>query len=151
MSDELRESIQAAAVLFVNPRGEVLMQLRDDIPTIRFPNHWGFIGGEIEEGETVEEGLRREALEEIDEVLGEVAFWGVYKSIASAPLPPVDLHVYVAALDKPAESLPLTEGQRVAFFLPDDALKLDLVPSLRAMLPPFLESDLYRSFLTVDA
>jgi len=147
MTTNFEDRIDAAAVLFVNPRGELLLHLRDDIPTIRFPNHWGFIGGQVDPGETIDEALRRESVEEIGEVLGDVTFWGTYESIAGGPGPLVDLYVFVAALDKPAESLPLTEGQRVAYFLPADALKLTLIPSLRAMLPPFSESDLYRSFI----
>lgn len=139
-----RPVYDASGVVFVNPKGEVLLQLRDDIPTIRFPNHWGIIGGGVEEGESIEQALRREAMEEINEELGEVYYWGVYKSIPMRPLADLNLHIYVAALDKPAESLALTEGQCVRWHRPEDALELDLIPSVRTMLTEFVGSELHR-------
>lgn len=41
------------------------MQLRDNIPGIVYPGHWGFFGGHLEPEETPEVGLLRELHEEI--------------------------------------------------------------------------------------
>ena len=41
------------------------MQLRDDKPSIVFPDHWGLFGGTIESGESVCEAASRELEEEI--------------------------------------------------------------------------------------
>ncbi len=43
-----------------------LLQLRDNIPTIAYPNHWGLFGGHLELDETPEQALKRELLEEIN-------------------------------------------------------------------------------------
>jgi len=51
-------------VILLNDAGQVLMQLRDDIPTIADPGCWVIPGGEIDPGEAPEEGARRELLEE---------------------------------------------------------------------------------------
>lgn len=55
--------IVAVALLHQNDR--YLMQLRDNIPTIIYPDHWAFFGGHIEPGETPEIGVFRELAEEI--------------------------------------------------------------------------------------
>lgn len=51
-----------AAILFED---RLLTTLRDDLPTIPFPNHWDFVGGGREPGETPEGTLIREGREEI--------------------------------------------------------------------------------------
>ncbi len=46
-------------------KGRVLLQLRDNISTINYPNHWTFAGGGyLDEGEEPIEAAKRELLEE---------------------------------------------------------------------------------------
>ena len=45
----------SAGVILLDGHGRVLMQLRDDDPTIMFPGHWGITGGAGHPGETPEE------------------------------------------------------------------------------------------------
>ena len=45
------EKDQGCTMLFLNPRGEVLMLLRDDKPGILYPNMWDLPGGHLEKGE----------------------------------------------------------------------------------------------------
>jgi 8-oxo-dGTP diphosphatase len=134
----------AAGVLLLNSRGEVLLQLRDDIPNIRYPNVWGLVGGHVEPGETVEQALVRETEEEVGETISEWAYFDTVESAYDGVI--LDVHVFVAPLDKPAETLVITEGQRVEFFSPDAAVQLKLVPWLERMLSVFFASDVYAAF-----
>lgn len=63
MVDDLSKVEVAIAIL--HQGDQFLLQLRDDIPTIRYPGHWGFFGGHIEPGENADIAMRRELIEEI--------------------------------------------------------------------------------------
>ncbi|NMM46283.1 NUDIX domain-containing protein [Rhodospirillaceae bacterium KN72] len=56
----------ATAVIIWTPDGRYLMQVRDDIPGIFYPGHYGLFGGAREDGETFEECAIREVREELD-------------------------------------------------------------------------------------
>lgn len=56
----------AVAALICLDDGRYVMQLRDDIPHIWYPNHWGCFGGAINPGEKPEDALRRELREELE-------------------------------------------------------------------------------------
>lgn len=51
--------------VIVDPAGRYLMQLRDNIPSIPFPDHWCLFGGAVDPGEAEESGMRRELREEL--------------------------------------------------------------------------------------
>lgn len=86
------------------------MQLRDDIPGIAYPGHWGFFGGHLDPGETPEAGLRRELIEEIDYQAAELKLFKVY------PDPGVIRHVFYGSLTVSLTDLVLKEGWDLGFF-----------------------------------
>jgi 8-oxo-dGTP pyrophosphatase MutT (NUDIX family) len=55
----------AAAAILMLEDGHYLLQLRDDIPGIWYPGHWGLFGGGVEADEDEITALRREMREEI--------------------------------------------------------------------------------------
>ena len=61
----LRGEDAVAAIIAVED-GRYLMQLRDDIPRIFYPGHWGCFGGAVGPGEDGPTALRRELAEELE-------------------------------------------------------------------------------------
>jgi 8-oxo-dGTP pyrophosphatase MutT (NUDIX family) len=55
---------RAAMLLIVTDDGGLLMHHRDDKPEIPNPDCWAGFGGAVEDGETVEDAVRREVREE---------------------------------------------------------------------------------------
>jgi 8-oxo-dGTP pyrophosphatase MutT (NUDIX family) len=55
---------RAAMLLIVTEDGSLLLHHRDDKPEIPNPDCWAGFGGAVEDGETVEEAVRREMREE---------------------------------------------------------------------------------------
>lgn len=58
-----RPQIQGANILLTHG-DTLLLQLRDDIPTISYPNHWALPGGKREGQETAQANATRELSEE---------------------------------------------------------------------------------------
>ncbi|MFT2753030.1 NUDIX hydrolase [Clavibacter sp. Sh2088] len=113
---------EGCQVVLVDAAGRILLQLRDDIPTIPFPGMWAIPGGMLEPGETPLACIVREVEEEL-----------------GARIPPAEVahlmtrtrsygieHTFTARLDVPAEDIRLTEGQRVAWFALDEAVAMEL-------------------------
>lgn len=61
----LRPANAVAALLLLDD-GRYVMQLRDAVPHIFYPDHWGCFGGAVESGEAPLEALRRELEEELE-------------------------------------------------------------------------------------
>ena len=80
------------------------MQLRDDIPGIAFPGHWGFFGGHLDPGETPAKAVRRELLEEIGYAPPELHFFCRMETEQSIR------HVFYGPLTVAVDRLTLREG-----------------------------------------
>ena len=109
MSD--RQIHVAIAILYRD--GKFLMQLRDDVPGILYPGCWGLFGGHIETGETPEDALKRELLEEIS-YAPEASLFGYYSDDR------VCRHVYHAPLAVELNQLVLGEGWDMGLLTPQD-------------------------------
>ena len=125
MSDVIRR--QGVSAIPVNADGKILLQLRDDLPDLLYPNSWATFGGGVEEGETPDEALRRELLEEIElELL--MKLWKVEYI-------PIERHGqkfnyerfnYIGRIDRAVSEIRLNEGQALGYFGLGDLDKLQI-------------------------
>jgi 8-oxo-dGTP pyrophosphatase MutT (NUDIX family) len=96
------------ALALLHREGRWLMQLRDDLPGIVAPGCWGLFGGHLDAGETAEQALRRELLEEIGWRVGPLRHSGCHQNARRRA------HLFLAELTVPLEALQLLEGQEMA-------------------------------------
>jgi len=104
-----------ALVALLNPAGEILLLLRDDKPGINYPGHWSLIGGHRDGEETIDRTARREVQEEIGLDLADLRRVATHRDEGGTGSL---VAFFAGAIDQPAESLDLTEGQRVQFHPP---------------------------------
>lgn len=119
----------AACAIILLDDGRYLLQLRDDIPGIFFPGHWGLFGGALENDEDVEEGLRRELNEELGLVVTEPRFlMRIRIDPPGLGLPPFDRDVFLVKLPSAEQdNLVLREGAAMKAFSQDEVLALSPV------------------------
>ena len=70
---------KGVVIIIENEKGEILLQLRDDKPTIPYPNKWVLFGGRAEENESFEEAIKREMQEEIELDLKTFKLFRIYE------------------------------------------------------------------------
>ncbi len=109
---------QAASIIIKNNKGEILLQLRDNKPTIKYPNCWCNLGGKIEDKESPEEGIKREVKEEIGITLEEFKLFKKYE------LPDRTDWVFYTFLNLNPQEINLAEGQEIKYFSYDETKQL---------------------------
>jgi 8-oxo-dGTP diphosphatase len=118
------------ALAMLQRDGRWLMQLRDEIPTIVAPGCWGLFGGHLDPGETPEQALRRELLEEISwqpPALERVMVHHIHQRTA---------HVFRAELSVPLEQLQLLEGKDMALVSAEELMRGSIWSSQLATYRP---------------
>lgn len=101
----------AIAILYSS--GRFLMQLRDNIPGIIYPGHWGFFGGHIDPGETAQDAVQRELWEEICYTPPWISTFNCYSDSQ------VLRHVFHAPLTVELDQLVLQEGWDMGLLTPE--------------------------------
>ena len=105
-----RAEIRGVAAIIRAKDGRILLQRRDDIPTIPCPGMWTLFGGALEPGEPPEDGLKRELTEELEFAPKESRLWTV-KMIAGYLA-----YLFEVELDKDITHLRLHEGIEIGLF-----------------------------------
>ncbi len=89
-----------------------LLQLRDCVPTITYPDRWSFFGGEIEADESPWQALQRELEEELEWRPDRGRF--LYEWIN--PEHPCRIHFFAVPFSGDRSTLVLHEGQDLGWF-----------------------------------
>jgi len=134
-----------ASVGLVAPGGALLMQERDDDPILD-PGRWGLPGGHLDDGETFLEGAVRELAEETGVTLPPETL----TLVAEARVDHTDVYgshdrmrFFVAGTDLGDADVECREGRQMVFIEGDSVAELPLTRSAGAVVPGFLQSDLY--------
>lgn len=134
----------------VNSEGKILLQLRDNRPDLNYPNCWTTLGGGVEDGESFDEAIRRELLEEIEIDLP-VGLWKIqnYEAELMKGKYSVELHTYIGRIDLPLSEIKLNEGQRLGYFGLDDLSNLQIGFNFEPMFREFF-AELADGILTLE-
>jgi 8-oxo-dGTP diphosphatase len=112
------------------------MLLRDDNPSIPYPNMWDLPGGHLEKDEGPREGICREMQEELPGVE-----LGNFRRFQVVEFPERIDHLFWTRLDVPEEELNriLREGQRVAWMSLGAIREVMVAFGLKDILEVFLD------------
>jgi 8-oxo-dGTP diphosphatase len=101
-------------VVLLNKQGEALLQHRDEKPGLRASGQWVFPGGHIEPGESLEEGAKREFLEETGYVCSGLKWLLSIDDVFYPESPFYPLHVFQDDYDG-VQQVKCMEGQELRF------------------------------------
>jgi len=119
--------------IIINNQNQVLLSLRDDIPM------WNLIGGGVEEEETFEQGLKREAIEEICSEIEIVRQTGHYHNKDSKG-DDIEIKAYLCKIKKGKPKLG-NEGICLQYFNLDNLPK-NLVPKQKGRINDAMNSNI---------
>ena len=123
-----------AGIVLVDADGRILMQLRDDIPTIADPGCWVVPGGEIDPHETPEDGARREFLEETGYHIGPGDMRLALTRDLPRPQGTTERQYYFLGRYDGAQTITCYEGQELRFIDPDELAGLKTSPGLAEVI-----------------
>jgi 8-oxo-dGTP diphosphatase len=129
---------QAVAIILVNPRGEVLLQLRDNNPNISFANSWTLPGGVVEPHEAPEQAAQRELAEETG-IHSKLSYWKTYKRKHLKRKFTIEQHVYTSTTQQEASEMTLGEGQALKFFKLKELSTLSIAFDFDKLLDDFFK------------
>ena len=119
------ESNSVCAVALLNKQGEALLQHRDEKPGLRASGQWVFPGGHIEPGESLEEGAKREFLEETGYVCSGLKWLLSIDDVFYPEFPSYPLHIFQADYDG-VQQVKCMEGQELRFVGMPEASQLPM-------------------------
>jgi 8-oxo-dGTP diphosphatase len=122
---------KGSSIIFVNHKNEILLLLRDNIPTIPYPNMWDLPGGHVEADESPEECIVREMKEEMDLILDEFSLFSVdeFKDRIE--------YTFWKKVDFDVNQINLNEGQMIRWFTKPKAKNVKLAYGFNQIVDSF--------------
>ena len=124
---------KGTSIIFVNDQRKVLLLLRDDKPTIPYPNMWDVPGGHVDDGETAEQCIVREMKEEMDLTLEEFERLSVMEFTDRVE------YTFWKRANLDIEKIDLREGQRLRWFTELEARNSKLAYGFNEIIDDFFK------------
>lgn len=122
---EPRKHTEVAVGVLVRADGALLLSTRP--PGKAYEGYWEFPGGKIEAGETVEQALRRELIEELGVTIGPAEVW----KVTEHDYPHALVRLHWCKVHEWQGEFEMREGQQMAW----QQLPLDVRPVLPGAFP----------------
>ena len=126
---------RGASIIFHNSSAQVLLVLRDDLPSISYPGLWDLPGGHIEKNETAEECIVREMLEEIEINVEGCRLFRIYEFSDRTE------YVFYKQADFDLLKIVLHEGQMLRWFSREEAEQENLAYGFNQVLSDYFNSN----------
>ena len=120
-----RKLVQVAVGVLLQPDGHFLLTSRPEGKV--YAGYWEFPGGKLEEGETVEQALRRELIEELGVTIGAAIAW----KITEHDYPHALVRLHWCKVTEWSGEFEMRESQQMAW----QQLPLDVHPVLPGSYP----------------
>ncbi len=124
---------RGCSIIFCNQYCQILLLLRDNIPTIPFPGMWDLPGGHVEHGETPYAAIAREMNEEMGITLEGYRLFTRTQCIDRIE------YTFFKHTNFKIEEIELTEGQCLRWFSKEDARANPLAYGFNAIVEQFFK------------
>jgi 8-oxo-dGTP diphosphatase len=124
---------KGTSIIFVNDQKQILLFLRDDKPSIPYPNMWDVPGGHVEDGETPEQCIVREMKEEMDLTLEQFALLSVMEFTDRIE------YTFWKMANLDIEGISLHEGQQLKWFTEFEAKNTKLAYGFNEIVDNFFK------------
>ena len=122
---------KGSSIIFVNDKREVLLLLRDNIPSIPYPNMWDLPGGHVETSETPEHCIVREMNEELNLTLDQFDLFSVDEFEDRIE------YTFWKRINFDIDQVKLNEGQRIKWFSEPEARNTKLAYGFKQIVDRF--------------
>ena len=131
---------KGSSIIFINHSNEILLLLRDNIPTIPYPNMWDLPGGHVEENESPEECIVREMKEELNVILDDLDPFSVdeFKDRIE--------YTFWKKVNFDINQLRLNEGQRISWFTETKARNTELAYGFNRIVDSFFNKKPFNEY-----
>jgi mutator protein MutT len=133
MSTTIDKIVSIASAVIKNKEGKVLLLQRSGIAS--YPDHWQLVEGKLEESERVDSALKREVQEEIGGIVKVMHIDTVFYNELPAKGQYYLAFRVVFDVELESDEVKISEEHKsFAWYTKDEALSLQLLPGVKAVL-----------------
>ena len=122
---------KGSSIIFINDERKILLLLRDDLPSIPYPDMWDVPGGHVEKNERPEQCIVREMKEEMNLTLDE------FELFSKIEFEDRIEYTFWARANFNIDEIVLLEGQKLKWFTEDEAKRTQLAYGFNDIVEKF--------------